>query len=158
VQISSRPSLILFRDLQSASQAIGLQVHVLNASAERDFEPAFTALAQLEAGALVIGADPLFSSRSTQLATLVGRHAVPAIYQFREFAAAGGLVSYGGGLTDAYRVAGVYTGRVLKGEKPADLPIQQSTKIELIINLKTARTLSLTVPQSLFGRADEVIE
>jgi putative tryptophan/tyrosine transport system substrate-binding protein len=158
VNPTSPGAAILSRDLQSAARTLGLQVHILHAGTERDFEPAFASLIQLRAGALVIGADPLFNSQSEQLATLTVRHAVPAIYQFREFAAAGGLMSYGGSLTDAYRVAGVYTGRVLKGEKPADLPVQQSTKVELIINLKTAKALGITFPLTLLGRADEVIE
>jgi putative tryptophan/tyrosine transport system substrate-binding protein len=113
----------------------------------------------VRAAALVIGsADPLFGSSAAQLGALALRHAVPAIYQFREFAAAGGLVSYGGRFTDSYRQVGVYTGRILRGEKPADLPVVQSTKVELILNLKTAKALGITVPLPLSGRADEVIE
>jgi putative tryptophan/tyrosine transport system substrate-binding protein len=146
------------RNMQAAARNLGLQLHVLHASTERDFDTAFASLAQLRAGGLVIGADAFFVSRSEQLAELALRHAVPAIYQFRAFAAAGGLMSYGSNVTDAYRLAGVYTGRILKGEKPADLPIQQSTKVELIINLKTAKALGLTVPLPLSGRADELIE
>jgi putative tryptophan/tyrosine transport system substrate-binding protein len=146
------------RNMQAAARNLGLQLHVLHASTERDFDTAFASLAQLRAGGLVIGADAFFVSRSEQLAALALRHAVPAIYQFRAFAAAGGLMSYGSNLRDAYRLAGVYTGRILKGEKPADLPIQQSTKVELIINLKTAKALGLTVPLPLSGRADELIE
>jgi putative ABC transport system substrate-binding protein len=135
-----------------------VQLHVLHASTERDFDTAFASLAQLRAGGVVIGGDAFFVSRSEQLAALALRHAVPAIYQFCAFAAAGGLMSYGSNLTDAYHLAGVYTGRILKGEKPADLPIQQSTNVELIINLKTAKALGVTVPLPLSGRADELIE
>ena len=147
------------RDLQATARTLGVQLHVLHASSERDFDAVFTAAVQLRAAALVIGsADPLFGSRAAQLGALALRHGVPAIYQFREFAAAGGLVSYGGRFTDSYRQVGVYTGRILKGEKPADLPVQQSTKVELILNLKTAKALGLDVPQALLARADEVIE
>jgi len=144
--------------LLSAAHTLGLELHVLNASTERDFDAVFASLTQLRAGGLVIDSDPFFTARQEQLAALTVRHAVPAIYENRGFAAAGGLVSYGGGITDAYRLAGVYTGRVLKGDKPADLPVQQATKVELFLNLKTAKTLGITVPLSLLGRADEVIE
>jgi putative ABC transport system substrate-binding protein len=146
------------RDLRAAARTLGLPIHVLHASTERDFDTVFATLVQLRAGALVIGTDTFFNSRSAQLAALTVRHAVPAIYQYREFAAAGGLMSYAGSITDAYRLAGVYTGRVLKGEKPADLPVQRSTKAELFINLKTAKKLGITIPQSILLRAEEVIE
>jgi putative ABC transport system substrate-binding protein len=146
------------RDLQASARTLGLDLHVLTAGSERDFDAAFAKLVQLRAGGLVIANDAFFISRSEQLAALALRYAVPTIYQFRPFAAAGGLMSYGSNLADLYRLAGVYTGRVLKGEKPADLPVQQSTKVELIINLKTAKALGLKVPISLLGRADEVIE
>jgi putative tryptophan/tyrosine transport system substrate-binding protein len=146
------------RDLQAAASTLGLRLHVLKASTERDLDAVFARLAELRAGGLVIGADPFFISRIELLATLAQRYGVPTVYQYRDFAAAGGLMSYGGSLTDAYRQAGIYVGRILKGEKPADLPVVQSAKVELILNLKTARMLGLTIPLSLLGRADEVIE
>jgi len=145
-------------DLQTAARSLGLKLHVLHASSERDFDTVFASLLQLGAGGLVVGNDTFFSTRSEQLAALALRHGVPAIFQYRQFVEAGGLMSYGGDLADNYRLTGVYTGRVLKGENPADLPVMQSTKVQLIINLKTARALGLTVPLSLLGRADEVIE
>ena len=146
------------RDLQMAAGKLGLQLHVLHASTEREIETAFATLVQAQASGLVIGPDVFFTSRSEQLAALALRHAVPVIYQYREFAAAGGLMSYGTNIADMFHLTGVYTGRILKGEKPADLPVQQTTKVELIINLKTARALGITFPITLLGRADEVIE
>jgi ABC-type uncharacterized transport system substrate-binding protein len=146
------------RDTARATRTLGLQLHVLQASTEREFDTIFARLVELQAGALVIGTDVFFSSRGEQLGALTARHAVAAAYQFRQFAAAGGLMSYGGSITDQYRQLGTYTARILKGERPADLPIQQSTKAELIINLKTAKALGLMVPLALIGRADEVIE
>jgi len=146
------------RDLQEAARTLGLQLQVVHASAEADFDKVFAALEQLRASALVIGTDTFFDGQSERLAALAVHHAVPTIYQTREFAAAGGLMSYGGSLPDAYRKAGAYVGRVLKGERPADLPIMQSTKVELIINLRTAKVLGLNVPVPLLARADEVIE
>jgi putative ABC transport system substrate-binding protein len=146
------------KDLQSTARTLGLQLKILNASTERDFGAVFATLAQLRADALVIAPDAMFISRSEQLGALTLRHAVPAITQYREFAVAGGLMSYGGNSTEAVRLLGIYTGRVLKGEKPADLPVVQSAKVELVINLKTAKALGITVPNTLIGRADEVIE
>jgi putative ABC transport system substrate-binding protein len=146
------------RDLQATARALGLQLHVLHARAASDFDTVFETLGQLRAGGLVIGGETLFTAQSEQLAALASRHAMPAIYQFREFAAAGGLMSYGANVNDAHRLAGVYTGRILGGQKPADLPVQQVTKLELIINLKTAGRLGLEVPPTLLARADEVIE
>jgi putative ABC transport system substrate-binding protein len=146
------------RELETAARTLGLEFHVLHASSEREIDAAFATLVQLRAGALVIGADALFNSRSEQLATLALCHRVPTIYQFREFVSAGGLMAYGSTVLDTYRPLGVYTGRILKGEKPADLPVQQATRVELIINMKTAKVLGLTVPLPLLGRADEVIE
>jgi putative ABC transport system substrate-binding protein len=146
------------KEVQAAARTLGLELYVLNASTEHDFDGVFAKLIELRAGGLVIGGDPFFTSRPEQLAALTVRHAVPTIYQYREFAVAGGLLSYGADITESYRLAGNYTGRVLKGDKPADLPVQQVTKVELIINLKTAKALGLNVPNTLIGRADEVIE
>jgi putative tryptophan/tyrosine transport system substrate-binding protein len=146
------------RDLQTGARTLGLTLHVLYASSEQEIDTAFMTLVQLRAGALVIGTDTLFNSRSEQLAALTLRHAVPAIYQFREFVLFGGLASFGTTVVDTYRPLGVYTGRILKGEKPADLPVQQATNVELIINMKTANALGIMVPLPLVGRADEVIE
>jgi putative ABC transport system substrate-binding protein len=145
-------------EVQAAALVLGLQIHVLNATTERDIDAAFASLAQLHVQALLIHADAFFDSRRDQFAALTVRHRVPTIYQYREFAAAGNLITYGASLTDNYRKAGIYTGRIIKGEKPADLPVQQPTKFELILNLKTARALGLTVPPMLLARADEVIE
>ena len=146
------------RALQAAAGVLGLQLHVLHASSEREIEAAFETLVKLRAGGLVIMPDQLFLARSEQLAALTVRHALPAVHLFREFAAAGGLISYGSDETEYYRMIGTYIGRILKGEKPSDLPVQQATKVELIINLKTARALGLSVPLPLVGRADEVVE
>ncbi len=158
VNPSSANAEPLSREAQAAARMLGVQLHVLHASSEGEIDAAFANVARLRAGALVIGTDAFFNARSEQLAALAVHHAVPAIFQYREFAAAGGLMSYGGSFTDDYRHAAVYAGRILKGEKPADLPVQQSTKAELIINLKAATALGLTVPLPLLGRADEVIE
>src|SRR5215470_5627275 len=146
------------KELQTAAPALGLELHVLYATNEYDFNGVFAKLVQLRAGGLVIGGDPLFSDWSEQLAALALRHAVPTIYDYRNFAVAGGLLSYGADFAETYRLAGNYTGRVLKGEKPADLPVQRTTKVQLFINLKTAKALGITVPLPLSGRADEVIE
>jgi ABC-type uncharacterized transport system substrate-binding protein len=146
------------RDLQVAADTLGLRLHVVRASSEQELDTVFATLRQLPAGGLVIGPDAFFNGRSEQLAALAVRHAVPTIQQTREFAAAGGLMSYGSDAADSWRLAGVYTGRILKGEKPADLPVVQPTKFELIINLKSAKALGITVPPSLLTRADEVIE
>jgi ABC-type uncharacterized transport system substrate-binding protein len=146
------------RNLQAAARTLGVMLHLLHASSEQEIDTAFMTLVQLRAGALVIGTDSFFNSRSEQLAVLTRRHAVPAIYQFREFVSSGGLASFGTTVVDTYRPLGVYTGRILKGEKPADLPVQQATKLHLIINMKTANALGITVPLPLLGRADEVIE
>jgi putative tryptophan/tyrosine transport system substrate-binding protein len=146
------------RDQQTAARSLGLQLHVLDASNERDFDTVFATLVQLRAGGLVIGTDSLFNTQKEQLAALTVRHGVPTIHQYREFVMAGGLMAYGSPTADLSRQVGVYTARILKGEKPADLPVQQATKVELFMNLKTAKTLGLTVPLPLLARADEVIE
>jgi putative tryptophan/tyrosine transport system substrate-binding protein len=146
------------RASQAAAHTLGLHLHVLNASTERDFDAVFSNLIQLRAGGLVIGPGALFATRSEQLAALAVRHAVPAVFENREFVAAGGLVGYTGSITDAYRLAGVYAARILKGEKPGELPVQRSTKVEMFLNLKSASALGITVPLPLLGRADEVIE
>ena len=145
-------------EVSAAAHTFGLQLHVLNASNESDFTGVFAKLIQLGAGGLVVGGGSFFVGHEEQLAALTVRHAVPAASEHREFAAAGGLLSYGSDITNAYRLTGIYTGRILKGEKPADLPVQQSTKVELFLNLKTAKALGITVPLPLSGRADELIE
>src|SRR5262245_15663916 len=144
--------------LQPAARALGLQLHVLNASTEHDFDTVFAALVQLRAGALVISPDNFFNTRVEQLAVLSLRHAVSTIYQYRPFVAAGGLISYGSDETEYYRLVGIYAGKILNGEKPANLPVAQSTKVELLVNLKAAKALGITVPQSVQSRADEVTE
>ena len=148
----------LLRDAQATARTLGLQLHVLHANTERDFDTVFATLVQMRAGALVIGADAFFTNHGEQLAALALRNAVPTIYATREFAVAGGLISYGPSIADSWRLMGIYTGRILKGDKPADLPVQQVSKVELVINLKTAKALGITFPLSLLGRADEVIE
>jgi putative tryptophan/tyrosine transport system substrate-binding protein len=149
---------VVKRGAEGAARSLGLQVRFFDARSERDLESAFVAAAQARADGLIMGPDPLFTNFGAPLAALTIRYKLPTIYQFREFAAAGGLMSYSGSIVEAYRQTGVYTGRILRGEKPGDLPIQQLTKVELIVNLKTAKALDLTVPQSLLARADEVIE
>jgi putative tryptophan/tyrosine transport system substrate-binding protein len=146
------------RSSQAAAQALGLQLHIVHASSDHDFDAIFERLIELHVGALVIGPDNLFTIHKEQLAKLTVRHAIPAISQYREFVAAGGLMSYGTSEMEYYRLVGTYAGRALKGDKPADLPVQQSTKVELFLNLKTAKALGITVPLPLSGRADEVIE
>ena len=146
------------KEVLAAARTLGLELHVLNASSEAEFDAVFAKLSQLQAGGLVIVAGPFFTGHREQLGALTLRHAVPAIFQNRAFTAAGGLVSYGSDIADAYRLAGIYAGRILKGDKPADLPVQQATKVEFYINLKTAKALGLNVPNTLIGRADEVIE
>jgi putative tryptophan/tyrosine transport system substrate-binding protein len=146
------------KDAQAAARLLGVNLHVLHAKTALDFDKVFTALIHMRAGGLVIGADALFTGRAQELAALALRHRVPAIYQYPEFAASGGLMSYGGSIRDTFHRVGVYVGRILKGEKPADMPVAQSTKAELVVNLTTAKALGLTVPSTLLARADEVIE
>jgi putative ABC transport system substrate-binding protein len=145
-------------EAMSAAHGFSITLHVLYASNEGDFEAVFAKLTELGAGGLVVGADPLFTSRSAKLGEIAARHAMPAVFENRSFAAAGGLASYGGNPLDSYRLTGVYVARILKGEKPADLPVQQGTKLELFINANSAKALGITVPLPLSGRADEVIE
>ena len=146
------------KDLEVSARNLGLRTHLLQASSEADFETAFAAVTQSGAGGLIITSDSFFFAHSETLAALAYRYRVPAIFGFREFTAAGGLMSYGANVTDQHRILGVYVGRILKGEKPAELPVQQSSKVELVINMKAAKAVGLTVPISLLGRADEVIE
>ena len=153
VEVSSQPEHVL-----QASRQLGKQLHILNAGTEKEIETAFTTLVQQRSQALIVAADPFFNSRREQLIALAERHAVPAIYSGRESAADGGLMSYGNSVTEAYRQAGVYAGRILRGDKPADLPVERLTKFELVINLKTAKTLGLVVPSAMQLLADEVIE
>ena len=158
VNPASRSSERQERETQAAARVLGQQLHVFKASSEHDIDSAFATLAHYQIGALLIGANALFSGQRDQLVALAARHAMPTLHYSREFVEAGGLMSYGTSIRDTYRQVGVYVGRVLKGEKPADLPIIQSSKFDLVINLKTARTLGLTVPFGLLNAADEVIE
>jgi putative tryptophan/tyrosine transport system substrate-binding protein len=156
----ANPSLAepVSQHVQTAARTLGVKLHVLHASSESELDAVLATAARLQAAGLVVGPDPFFNSRIEQLAASTIRHALPAVYQWREFTASGGLLSYGSSITDVYRQAGVYTGRILKGEKPADLPVEQTTKVELFINLKAAKALGLTMPTALLVRADEVIE
>jgi putative tryptophan/tyrosine transport system substrate-binding protein len=146
------------RGVQEAGLALKIQLHIVNASTKPEIDKAFTRVAQLRAGALIVSTDVFFNSQSELLGALSAQHSVPAVYQYRPFVAAGGLLSYGGDETEYYQLAGAYAGRILKGEKPSDLPVQRSTKVELIINLKTAKALGINVPNTILGRANEVIE
>jgi putative ABC transport system substrate-binding protein len=158
VNPTSANAEVQLKDVPAAARTLGLEIVVQNASSERDFDAAFAALVQQRAGALVVGSDPLFYTRRQQLAAMATRHALPAIYADREYAEAGGLMSYGTSIAAAFRQAGVYTGRILRGEQPAELPVMQATKFDLTINLITAKALGITVPPGLLVAADEVIE
>jgi putative ABC transport system substrate-binding protein len=151
-------SAIISNELLAAAGPLGLQLHILQANSESAFDSVFAEMVRLRLGGLLIGGDPFFNNRREELGILALQHGIPAIYQFREFAASGGLASYGTSLIDAYHLVGIYAGRILKGEKPADLPVQRATKVELIISLKNAKALGIAVPLPLLGRADEVIE
>jgi putative ABC transport system substrate-binding protein len=146
------------RNLRDAAHALGLQLRLLHASTANEIDAAFERLAELRAGGLVVSADPFFTARKDQIIALEGRHAMPAIHIWRKFAAAGGLMSYGTDNADGYRLAGIYTGKILNGAKPTDLPVQQAVKLDLVVNLKTAKALGLTIPPLILARADEVIE
>jgi putative ABC transport system substrate-binding protein len=155
---NNAPFEFQLKDVQEAARSIGQQIHVLHASNEQDIHAAFKAFVRMQVQALLVGGDPFFNGRREQLVTLAAHYAIPAIYELREYATAGGLMSYGTNLPDTYRQIGIYTARILKGEKPADLPVVQPTKFEFVINLKTAKGLALEVPATLSARADEVIE
>jgi putative ABC transport system substrate-binding protein len=146
------------KSVQDAAPSLGLQVRIIPASTPSEIDAAFGALVKLKAGALVVSGDPFFTNQRAQIVALAARHAIPAIYIWREFATAGGLMSYGANLVDMHRLAGIYTGKILRGAQPGDLPVEQLTKVELVINLKTAKTLGLRIPLTLSGRADELIE
>ena len=151
------PAQSVIADLQASARTLGLQLVIVNASTDRDLEPAFATFSQQRVGAVLVGNSSLYPRRMEQLAALAAGHALPAIYPYRENALAGGLISYGSSVHYYYHQAGIYTGRILKGEKPADLPVQQVTKLDLVINLKTAKALGLTIPETLLATADEVI-